>query len=41
MFEWRFHILIFATNSSGKYQNKEKPLFKTSEKTQTIHPQNI
>ena len=24
MFEWLFHILIFAT--SGKYQNKEKPL---------------
>ena len=26
MFKWLFHILIFATNSSGKYQNKEKPL---------------
>ena len=25
MFKWLFHILIFAT-SSGKYQNKEKPL---------------
>ena len=24
MFKWLFHILIFAT--SGKYQNKEKPL---------------
>ena len=24
MFKWFFHILIFAT--SGKYQNKEKPL---------------
>ena len=24
MFNWLFHILIFAT--SGKYQNKEKPL---------------
>ena len=24
MFKWHFHILIFAT--SGKYQNKEKPL---------------
>ena len=27
MFQWLFHILIFATNDgSGKYQNKEKPL---------------
>ena len=26
MFKWLFHILIFATNGSGKYQNKEKPL---------------
>ena len=27
MFKWLFHILIFAPNdSSGKYQNKEKPL---------------
>ena len=25
MFKWLFHVLIFAT-SSGKYQNKEKPL---------------
>ena len=24
MIKWLFHILIFAT--SGKYQNKEKPL---------------
>ena len=24
MFKWLFHIFIFAT--SGKYQNKEKPL---------------
>ena len=26
MFKWLFHILIFATNTIGKYQNKEKPL---------------
>ena len=26
MLKWLFHILIFATFGSGKYQNKEKPL---------------
>ena len=32
MLKWLFHFLIFA-NSSGKYQNKEKPLKR--QKTQT------
>ena len=26
MFKWLLHILIFATNGCGNYQNKEKPL---------------
>ena len=33
MFKWLFHILLFATSSSGKYQNEKAT--KTSEKTWT------
>ena len=35
MFKWLFHILIFATKYSGKYQNKKAT--KTSEKTRTTY----